>query len=192
MANRSYLFSIDFDSTKEERDDSKKVCGLSEWNYSIPLSLIILSSQDAKISKSIIWDSEEPIAIVADFYKGRQKLFDFLDDLLEKDIFEPSKLEEAITQTRDFLCDPRHENPYIILECGEIFMLGSEDPDEDDSFEAQNKKLYENEILNIDKIIESAIEEFQKMKAENQKKPIEQEVWNYLGIDYWTDILYYC
>ncbi|MDR2870617.1 MAG: hypothetical protein LBV04_09220, partial [Deferribacteraceae bacterium] len=92
MANRSYIYSLDFDSTKESRDDTKKVCGLSEWPYDIPLSYMMLASQDAKISKSVIWDMEQPIAIIADFHKGRQKLFNFMDALLKQNIFNENEL----------------------------------------------------------------------------------------------------
>ena len=151
MANRSYIFSIDFDRTKEERDDSKKACGLSEYPYRIPLSYKILVSQDTKMSNSIIWDNEHPIAIIADFYKGRQKLFEFLDDLYKKDIFEQAELEEQIKLAKEFLFNKNHENKYIILECGEIFEMEME------RIEVQNRKLFESEIMKIDDTIEKYI-----------------------------------
>ena len=186
MANRSYIFSIDFDRTKEERNDTKKVCGLSEYPYRIPLSYKILVSQDAKISDSIIWDYEHPIAIIADFYKGRQKLFDFLNDLLKKEIFEPIELEGQIKEAKKFLFDNAHENKYIILECGEIFEMETEKIPE------ENKKLFETEIINIDETIEKHITGFQKMKDSFSQKEIETEMWSTLGIDFWDEILFYC
>lgn len=178
MANRSYLFSIDFDRTKEKRDDTKKVCGLSEYNYGIPLSYLILASQDAEISNSIIWNYEYPIAIIADFYKGRKKLFDFLDNLLSKNIFEQSQLENKISTTKDFLLDKKHENKYIILECGEIFEMEEGEPED------HNKNLFETVILGIEEAIEKYLNHFPKERDK-------AELWSMLGIDNWDDVLYY-
>lgn len=56
MANKNYLFGIDFDRTKGEGKDGEKNFGLSEYPYSIPLPYKIMVSQDAKVSRSINWD----------------------------------------------------------------------------------------------------------------------------------------
>jgi hypothetical protein len=191
MANRSYIYSIDFDRTIEERDENKNVCGLSEYAYMIPLSYKIMVSQNAKMSKSILWDTDELIAIIADFQLGRQKLFDFLNNLIKIDLFEKNILEEQIQRAKDFLYDKKHENKFIILECGELFeMEDGMENDEEGGLEKYNKKLFE-EIMNIEKTMEKAISELYEMKNKINEKDIEIQMWNILGIDNWNEILYY-
>ncbi|MHC6202089.1 DUF7822 domain-containing protein [Breznakiellaceae bacterium SP9] len=186
MANRSYIYSIDFDRTIEERDENKNVCGLSEYAYMIPLSYKIMVSQNAKMSKSILWDTDELIAIIADFQLGRQKLFDFLNSLLKIDLFEKNNLEEQIQRTKGFLYDKKHENKFIILECGELFEMENDE----EGLEKYNKKLFE-EIMDIEKTIEKTIFELYEMKNKINEKNIETQMWNILGIDNWNETLYY-
>jgi len=217
MANRSYLYSLDFDRTKGKREKGEKIFGLSEYPYSIPLSYKILVSQDAKNSHSIIWDYEHPIAIQGNFEKGRQKLVDFLSKLSNENIFDKGELERQVSETKKFLDEHKLEN--IILECGEIYEMGNE------KLEEQNRKLFEEEILKIDEKLEEAIADFKQEKinilnlrseiielskprsffqklfssdktAEIQKleekvKNKEQEMWNALGINFWSEILYF-
>ena len=198
MANRSYLYSLDFDINKEKRNEDKKVCGLSEWPYDVPLAYKILLSQESKLSKSIIWETDEKIAIIGDFYKGREKLFSFLDELLKMNLLDKNELENQILETKEYLNNPKHENKYIILECEEIFEMN------EDELENQNKILYE-EVLKIDGTINNFIEEIKKplnkdnygvKKLINRNKlTLEQAVnavkLNLLGIAFWSDVLYY-
>jgi hypothetical protein len=217
MANRSYLYSIDFDRTKGERKDGEKIFGLSEYSYSIPLSYKILVSQDSKISNSINWDYEHPIAIQGSFEKGKLKLLDFLEKLQGKNIFDKTELNKQINETKDFLNNHQLQN--IILECGEIYEMG------DGEIEDQNKDLFEEDILKIEsqeneylndfKIMNTNIEKLKKeisdlskpkgflsklfssdnstkvKELEKKVKNTEQEMWNMLGINYWSDILYF-
>jgi len=217
MANRSYLYSLDFDRTKGKREKGEKIFGLSEYPYSIPLSYKILVSQDSKNSHSINWDYEHPIAIQGNFEKGRQKLVDFLSKLSNENIFDKGELERQVSETKKFLDEHKLEN--IILECGEIYEMGNE------KLEEQNRKLFEEEILKIDEKLEEAIADFKQEKinilnlrseiielskprsffqklfssdktAEIQKleekvKNKEQEMWNALGINFWSEILYF-
>lgn len=101
MANRSYLYAIDFDRRQKERDN-KKIFGLSECNYTIPLAYKTLVSQDSKISHSINWDYEYPIAIQGDFEKGKQKLMIFLDQLSKSELFDSSELRKKQKQRNLF------------------------------------------------------------------------------------------
>ncbi len=181
MANRSYLFAIDFDRTKEERKKGDKIFGLSEYPYSIPLSYKILISQDTKISNSINWDYEHPIAIQGDFEKGKQKLLDFLTKLEKEELFDNAELEKQINETRDFLNS--HQLKNIILECGEIYQMGCE------KLEEQNQELF-NDILNIESQIKQYLKDFREMNK-NKTEDTEQEMWNMLGINYWSEVLYY-
>jgi hypothetical protein len=217
MANRSYLYSIDFDRTKGERKAGEKILGLSEYSYSIPLSYKILVSQDSKISKSINWDYEHPIAIQGNFIKGKQKLLDFLMKLQSENLFDTLELEKQINETRTFLNSHQLEN--IILECGEIYEMG------DRELEDQNKELFDEDIVKIESQITEYLNDFKSMNEtvqnlkneisdlskskgflskifssdnstkikELEKKiiNIEQEKWNMLGVNYWSDILYF-
>jgi hypothetical protein len=197
MANRSYIYSIDFDRTLEHRSENKKVCGLSELNYSIPLAYKILVSQNSKISPSVIFDYEKPIAIIGDFYKGREKLFLFLDELLKTDIIDKDELKREIKTSKEFLYDAEHENKYAILECGEIYTMN------DGELEEHNRKLYEEEIVKIDETIKTFMDEIQKISVtgelaklarRNRLTPaqaINGEKLNRLGISFWCDTLYY-
>lgn len=178
MANRSYLYSIDFDRTVEDRTENKKVCGLSEWNYDIPLVFQILVSQNAKLSPSIIWELDEPIAIIADFYKGREKLFIFFEELLKMNLADKNELEVQIIDAKRFLNDKKHENKYIILECGEIYEMG------EGELEEQNRKLYENEILNIDERIKEFMDRLRKNKNNTEELQT-------LGLNFWSEVLYF-
>ena len=219
MANRSYLFSIDFDRTIKEREKGEKIIGLSEYNYSIPLSYKILVSQNSKLSHSINWDYEHPIAIQGDYQKGKEKLFNFLDKLDSMELTNFIFLKEHIVKTKEFLNNPINNLKNIILECGEIYEMG------DDEIEIQNKELYTNEILGIDREIEEykkhckewdrkihVLREgkkdlespkglFKKLFSSNSNKKIEKinktiqtiemDILSELGIDYWTNILYF-
>jgi len=58
--------------------------------YKIPVS------QKAKLSPSIIFDYDKPIAIIGDFHKGRKKLFLFLSELLKMNILNNEELKKQI------------------------------------------------------------------------------------------------
>ena len=217
MANRSYLYSLEFDRTKGDRKEGEKIIGLSECPYAIPLSYKILVSQDAKESKSINWDYEHPIAIIADFKKGKEKLYDFLSTLSTQDLFDRDELQNQIDTTKQFLDSVNLK--FVILECGEIYELAEEE------LEIQNKELYEKEVLKIDEQIHQYLKNFKEMKGsisrlkseieklskpkgifskmfssdkskeiealEKELKEEELEMWNMLGINYWSNVLYY-
>jgi hypothetical protein len=178
MANRSYLYSVGSDAAGK-----RKVCGLSEYGYAIPLSYKILASQDPKISESIIWEYKAPIAIKGDFYKGRQKLFDFLAELMKMDIFDVSILKGQIKTTKEFLLNKSHENKSIILECGEVLAMKGNGKIED-----HNRMLFDDEIKNIDVIMENYLK---RIETIGKSKGGEVEALRMLGIDYWSDVLYY-
>lgn len=217
MANRSYLYAIDFDSTKGLRKTGEKIYGLSEYSYSIPLSYLILVSQDSKISNSINWEYEHPIAIQGDFEKGKIRLFNFLKELQKEGIFDKLQLEQQITETQDFL--ERHKLQYTILECCELYEL------DEGEWEDRNQELFDDIVVKIESQIMDFLDDFRSMhqkvqnlkneivqlskpksflaklfssdhtaeihELENKIKNIEQKKWDLLGINYWSDILYF-
>lgn len=84
MANRAYLYGI----------KGKKVSGISEYNYDIPISYKILLSQNTKRVKSKIFRSPFKIALQRNFEKGVEKLNEFLEELMKKGYFEENELEK--------------------------------------------------------------------------------------------------
>ncbi len=212
MANRSYLYAINFDNTTEDlQQKDKKIIGLSEYAYSIPLAYKILVSQDTALAYSIIWEYEKPIAIQGNFAKGKEKLFHFLDSLLAKSMSEKDLLEREIKETKNFL--NQHKAKYILLECGEIFEM------DDVEVSIQNNELYrklhceiEEDIkflealqsdldiinLKINKMSNSLLSKlFRKnndlkiKKLKEEKEEIRTDMWRMLGIDNWSDVLFY-
>ncbi|WP_343292338.1 hypothetical protein AAHN93_09710 [Vandammella animalimorsus] len=212
MANRSYLYAIDFDRTQGERRAGGKIYGLGEYGHSIPLAYKILVSQNSRLAHSIIWEYPHPIAIQGDFEPGRQKLLDFLKQLAEENIFEPAELQRRIQETETFL--EKNRLQYAILECGEIYELGST------ALEVRNRELFEREILNIDEHLAGCLAELGDMKRaveqleadarssqsffsrllgrrnksqmeQAKAKILRQAMWNMLGINGWSNILYY-
>ncbi len=182
MANRSYLYALNFDRTKGEKGEEGKIFGLSEYAYSIPLSYRILVSQDSKVSHSVVWEYEHPIAIQGNFEKGKQRLFDFLAQLQNEQLFDSAELEKNIAETQNFLNGRQGE--YVILECGELYEMG------EGELEDQNQQLFTEGVLNIESQMAGFLDHLRKVKEQGDRKA-EQEMWFMLGIDYWSEILYY-
>jgi hypothetical protein len=118
MANRSYLYSID--AVPYCDSNRRHVIGLSEWNFDIPLAYKLLVSKNPCVCRSMIWDVEDPVAIVGDYQAGLQLLKSFLAET-RSDV-----LKSAANEAIRFLSDPKVQQPLILLECGEIFDLDGE------------------------------------------------------------------
>lgn len=215
MANRSYLYSIDFDLTKQLKSKDDRVASLSECNYVIPISFKILLSVNLQKCNSLIWNYEHPIALIGDYEMGKNKLYEFLEQLYDLKLYNNEELLERIKQTKEFLDRGDRKLKYFFLECGEIYDM------KDAPLEEQNNALFES-ILNIEAEIK---EYFQKIKDLNNQinakekelneaknlswfkkffskevdtlslerdiKNLKQEKIIGLGIDNWTNVLYY-
>ncbi|MBJ2174816.1 hypothetical protein JBL43_11250 [Aureibaculum sp. A20] len=164
MANRSYLYSLNYNQGKLEKTTQKNICGVSESEYYIPLAYKILISEDVQMCNSIIWDNKQMIALTGNLEKGKSKLFDFLETLKTKRLFDESVLNKKIEEARNSLSGTQH---YGLLEAGEIYDM------EDDDIYDQNIRLYSN-IKNIDVEITS----FYKAVLEIEEKLTSQK--NYL------------
>ena len=114
MANRCYLYSLN----TLPRESGMTAVGLSEAEDEIPLIYKILVSANPQATKSIIFESEENIAITADYEGGVRALEAFAQKLGEE---ESSKIFKII----DFLKDEQNAQKYIHIECGEIFEMAS-------------------------------------------------------------------
>lgn len=216
MANRSYLYTIGFSRAERERRSEDKIVGLSEYAYSIPISYKILLSCNPQFSSSIIWNYEHPIAIQADFKLGRERLFKFLGELERSELFNMAELDRQIAATKDFLNEQRLE--YVFMEGGELYQMEDVKLEDQNARLLEKVKNIEHEIqetlreltemkLSLDKLnfeiehlkkprsfiseIFSADETEKIRKLEQQVKNQEQNMWNVLGINNWSNILYY-
>ncbi|MGQ3013782.1 MAG: DUF7822 domain-containing protein [Flavobacteriales bacterium] len=218
MANRSYLYALDFDPAENPHKAGGRSRGIAEYNYYLPLPFQILVSADPKICRSVIWDYDDAIAIRGRYKEGRDRLFRFLEELSARNIYPETELRLHISRTRAFLNNEENHLDYMILECAELFEMGDNGP------EKQNAELHE-EIQNIDDLIADFYTEVDifnlrlqalQKQLEEQRRPagllqklfgpkeladttaleqeiakIEQEKWFILGIGDWSNILYY-
>ena len=217
MANRSYLYNLDFNRLERAKTKEDEVLGVSEYAYEIPLSYKILLSVNPKNTYSILWDYKHPIAISGDANAGKSRLLKFVDELKSKEIFDSKYIQDKIDTTKRFFNENEFSLKYFFLEGGELYQM------DDTPFENQNLDIYE-QIKNIDETIEifySKVTElnqeidklkikknemtknswFKKQKyvlSENERVKIEKEIQNknvskqeLLGIDNWSKILYF-
>lgn len=181
MANRAYLYTTDQDLTSLK--------DVSEWNYDIPLMHKILLGSNPELSSSKIWDYEHPIAIKADFQKGLDTWYAFLEYLQTQKFIKQEIVSKAIKETQDFFAEyPEKINQKFFLEAGEIYDLsGDIDP-----LEKQNNEL----LLDI-KYIAKDINQLIKEKPENALS-LPHSYWlKELAEDndklevYWTQVTYF-
>jgi hypothetical protein len=195
MANRSYLYSSNFVTSPDANEVDRRMTGISEWNYDIPIAFKILLSGNPMKCRSSIWEVPEEIAIVGDYDQGLDRLLHFLDRIPLPEI-TPLK-EEA----RQFLTDEANKNRYFVLECGEIFEMDDAPPTE------QNDRLLA-EIRNIEPLIESALADLLPSQASTAKasgflsrlldheppapeRKGSADAVHSLGLGNWSSILYF-
>ncbi len=172
MEKRSYLYGV----------SKFNVYGISENVKKIPLSYKILVSQNAKIATSLIFKDPKKTAINGDFLRGKKKLNEFLECVREKKLFKTKEFDDKVNSMNAFFDKLVEKRVSILhLENTEIFDMKEED------WEKQNKEFFDAEILKIDEVINNALLELSKLK---QKKKV-KEMWELLGIDYWSDSLHY-
>jgi len=162
MANRSYLYAIN-EAPVEGNDETRKILGLSEYNYNIPFLFLWLVSFKPKATPSSIFDKKENLAIIGDAKAAREAMEDVFQSLPQD---HPQK--ENVEKTLNFFNRAWvREYPYILLEPGEIFDLSE-----------QKMSLQLAELLH----------EVKQANAVNFLKAIEEDN---PPCDYWTHTLYY-
>ncbi|MBD8389686.1 hypothetical protein [Dysgonomonas sp. BGC7] len=215
MANRSYLYSIDFDLSRQERSDSDKILSIAEWNYNIPIAFKLLLSVRPRKCPSLLWNYKHPIALVGDYEQGKERLYDFLDDLAKQDMYDHKYLQDCIKLTEDFLEREDRRQQYFFMECGEIFDMSSiplEDQNEVlwqqiSNIDDEIKKFY-SEISEINKKILDKEDELDSAKNKNvllriftgkedipalerELRNLNRDKYSALGIDNWSEVLYF-
>lgn len=181
MANRTYLYSAN--------KELNKFRDVSEWANEIPLFYKIVLGSETGTSTSKIWNFELPIVITANFQKGLNKFYDFLDYLQTQPHLDAEAIQSYRQETKDFFEKyPERELDLFFMEGGEVYdLIGDMYP-----LEEQNNALY-NEIINISKDIDEILEK----KPENvfDFKDIYwlQEIKNDITTlsVYWTYVTYY-
>lgn len=115
MANRSYLYSTSVISEPSAEANGRKLIGISEWDYDIPIVFKLLLSGNPKTCPSSIWNNLEEIALIGDYASGVKNLEEFLSKI------ELPAAQDLIAEATEFLKKPENWNRYFVLECGEIF-----------------------------------------------------------------------
>lgn len=173
MANRSYLYSTNLPSNAAPDQGARRITGISEWNYDIPLVFKILLSGNPRTCPSLIWNSDDNIALAGDYIAGAEKLLLFCDA-----IGHPNLLPLA-REAGEFLVEARNKDRYFHLECAEIFFLSHED-----GFDALASGLVE-EIKGIDQQLDEI------KQAVSQDPERSEDVFRAWGLGYWSNILYF-
>ena len=145
MANRSYLYSSNIIPGPNAKANGRKLIGISEWNYDIPIVFKLLLSGDPRTCKTSIWDNPDEIALIGEYDAGVKNLEGFLSK-----VTHPSA-QALIAKAIEFLNKPENRNPYFVLECGEIFALG------DIPFPEQNLTLLE-QVKNLQPEVDLALQ----------------------------------
>lgn len=196
MANRSHLYAGNYIPDGERRE----LIGISEWNWDIPLIHKILISGSPRACRSTIWDIPDKIAIVGNYSEGVEKLRAFLGRIEREDA------RPLIDEALQFLDDEANRREYVVLECGEIYELGS-----DEDFARANAALID-EVFQIENTFNAALESLKprpprrptlgerfrkwvrdrdrvRLRPEGPPDPLEP-VYR-LGLGNWSNILYY-
>jgi hypothetical protein len=197
MANRSYLYSTNVLPGPDAKANGRKLVGIAEWNYDIPIVFKLLLSGNPQTCLSSIWDNQEQIALVGDYAPGVKSLEDFLSRIA----FSPAS--PLIAEALDFLSKPENRNPYFILECGEIFDMGETPlPEQNLALLAEIKNLQPEIAKALQSLPSPPVEEppespgfFAKLFGGNPE-PRKQEhdpmksIYA-LGLGNWSNVLYF-
>lgn len=196
MANRSYLYSTNVIPGSIDEVNDRKMIGIAEWDYEIPIVCKLLLSGNPKTCRSSLWENPEEIALIGDYATGVKKLEEFLSQ-----IALPAA-QNSIAETIEFLNRPENKNQYFVLECGEVF-----DMDDTPLFE-QNLALLE-ELKNLQPEAERALQSLVPPSVELSKSagffarlfsrtsepsvPVHDlmKSLDELGLGNWSNILYY-
>lgn len=115
MANRAYLYSAN--------KELNKFRDVSEWANEIPLFYKIILGSETGISTSKIWNFELPIVITANFQKGLNKLYDFLDYLQTQPHLDAEAIQSYKQETKDFFEKYPERELDLFLWKAEKFMI---------------------------------------------------------------------
>ena len=145
MANRSYLYSCNVVPGPDAVEQGRKLVGISEYRYDIPIVFKLLLSGSPRTCPSSIWDCDDDMALLGDYEAGLANLEAFLAQI------KTPAAQPLIAEALEFLRKPENRNPYFVLECGEIFEMSDPGPGE------QNLQLLHS-IQNLQPEIDAALQ----------------------------------
>lgn len=122
MAQRAYLYSIDSKPTKDNRE-GLKVRGLSEWNFLIPPSFLMLVGGNMETSSSLIYKTKEKVALVGNYNEGVENLRTLVNLVKDSNVQYPEVFEGNVKDAFNFLESKAVKQKYIILEPGELLEM---------------------------------------------------------------------
>ncbi len=184
MANRSYLYSTKTVPGDQAPQEKRKLQGIAEWKYDIPLAFKLLLSGNPRPCRSSIWETEELIAIAGDYGVGVERLTQFLQKI-KIPVAQP-----MIQETFAFLNSDKNQNLFFVLECGEIFAM------EDEPLLDQTNRLI-MDIKSLEPILDPALSGISSPKVNEVKQnPVEEPIDPLkltfeLGLGAWANILYF-
>lgn len=183
MANRSHLYTFD----RFEAGLPFKPRGLHEWNWTIPLSHLLLMSGQPRQQASLLATDHSKVAIVADRERGVTRFLTFLRALEATGAF-PHQLSREASDAREFLRDrDEGKGTFLLLEPIEIFAM------EGTPAEAQCAELVEKKIPKITAQVDALLAKPANKLLSKPPKWLAalRDDWTSLGLGQWTSILYY-
>lgn len=180
MANRSYLYATNVVPTADPAPATRKRTGISEWGWETPLVYKLLLSGDPRVCPSTLWRSPHNLAVIGDYDKGVAKLRAFLARI------ELPEAQPLIADALAFLDDDQNRQPWLVMECAELYDL------EDEDMGQLNARMHER-IQQIDNELDAVLE---TLKPDYQGKPgsehdTPQEALAALGLGQWSKVLYF-
>ena len=178
MANRCGLYIADIG----ENGNRTNIKGFTEWSWDVPVIAKLFVSSQPEMTRSLIFDSNEKLALQGDIKGGVENMKKFIERLRAENIFESAALEERLKALTELLEDEAlRKRTVFVLEPAEIYEM-----DDSVSLKEANKRVFD-ELCNADALIDSAIAELHKMKDSSSA----EDMFCYLGLcDEWYSPFY--
>lgn len=177
MANRSYLYSSNrVPGPVKDGYEELELASLAEFPYDIPVAYRLLMSANPRVCHSVIWDSEEPIALAAEYDAGLARLAGFLAQI------DLPQAQPLIQETLDFLGDPDNKQAFFVLEAGELFAMG------EDGLAQQNLALLA-ELKDAELHAAQALASLREVSGQGEEA-LAAEL-RMMGLGSWSNTLYY-
>jgi hypothetical protein len=182
MANRSYLYALDLEPTRSIKD-------LSENNYWIPITHMLLVSDAPELVASELWNNPDPIAIRGRGEGGYRRCVALLELLkAQPELPDRAELEREIDATLEFLARPENRRAYYHLEGGEIFDLGGGEPIAEAA--RQTVRTINQLAADVDALVAARSQALFREATTAELREAESEWPSMLGL-YFTDVLYF-
>lgn len=190
MANRTYLYATDLIPTHENAGQPRRIVGLSETSYAMPMMYGILVAGEPVLCLSNIWTfrtaegaPSQPLALAAPFDAGLAMMRRFQQALTHP--AARAVVDEAV----DFLQQPKNALPYLLLEAAEYFDMFDED-------DPPKGKLYEKVAALQTMLTGDISESMAGIAAQLNALPTDdlaaakKQVHEEIGYCAWSNVLY--